>query len=387
MSLMPNTKTAATSHKTTNPAHAMVAGYLAGSSGTIVGYPLDSLKVWVQTNTLGKNQHLDSNVQKKKNNTTPGPNRSKDTTTTCKRKKFSASGSKVSSGARRSNSTTAVYNSKVAFSSSSSSSSHSIPRTATAVAGRYIVKPAITVARTIRALYSGVTGPLVTVGMVQSVNFASYDATRQFLYKRQNPNSVGREYITHDSIRNVAMSGSVGGMATALMTAPLLMMKINQQITGNSFRKAFKEIFVRINTDGSKSVRPLRPYGAAFLPHAASESVGRAIYVSTYEGSKRYIMQNNNYASPKELSLRQRMVCAATSGIVCWATFFPLDALRNRMYHATSRGEKISILQTIRAMRAERAFYRGFSISILRAGPVAASVLPVYDLTLEWLSK
>jgi hypothetical protein len=38
-------------------------------------------------------------------------------------------------------------------------------------------------------------------------------------------------------------------------------------------------------------------------------------------------------------------------------------------------------------MHSERAFYRGFSISILRAGPVAASVLPVYDLTLEWLSS
>jgi len=381
---MPNSKTAAaSSNKTTNPAHAMVAGYLAGSSGTIVGYPLDSLKVWVQTNTLGKNQHLESNVDKKKSGR---PKRD------CKRKNLSSSSSsssKVSSGARRSNSTTAVYNSKAAFSSSSSSSStNSIPRTANAMAGRYIVKPAITVARTIRALYSGVAGPLVTVGMVQSVNFATYDATRRFLYQRQNPNSVvGREYITHDSIRNVAMSGSVGGMATALMTAPLLMMKINQQITGNSFRKAFKEIFVRVNPDGSKSIRPLRPYGAAFLPHAASESIGRAIYVSTYEGSKRYIMANNNYASPKQLSLRQRMICAATSGIVCWATFFPLDALRNRMYHATSRGQKITILETIQAMRTEQAFYRGFSISILRAGPVAASVLPVYDLTLEWLSK
>ena len=375
MSLIPSSakQVPASPSKTTNPAHAMVAGYMAGTSGTMVGYPLDSLKVWVQTNTLGKNQHLESNQNKKKGIQRDNANR---------KKKFSAS-SKVSSGARRSNSTTASFSNstKAAFSSSS------MPRNANAVARRYIVKPAITVARTIRALYSGVAGPLVTVGMVQSVNFASYDATRRFLYQRQHPHSQGREYITEDSIRNVAISGSVGGMATALLTAPLLMMKINQQITGNSFRTAFVEIFVRTNSDGSRSVRPLRPYGAAFVPHAASESIGRAIYVSTYEGSKRYLMQRNQYTDPKQLSLKERMMCAATSGITCWATFFPLDALRNRMYHATSRGHKTSIFETMMQMKQEKAFYRGFSISILRAGPVAASVLPVYDLTLEWLSK
>jgi hypothetical protein len=87
------------------------------------------------------------------------------------------------------------------------------------------------------------------------------------------------------------------------------------------------------------------------------------------------------------------MVCAAGSGIVRWATFFPLDALRNRMYHAAAKNNTTrtpttnAIRETIRTIRNERTFYRGFSISILRAGPVAASVLPVYDLTIEWLSS
>eukprot|EP00536_Pseudo-nitzschia_multiseries_P003741 jgi/Psemu1/302142/fgenesh1_kg.59_\ len=301
---------------------------------------------------------------------------------------------------------------------------------ATGAAARIVAaKPATTIARTVRALYSGVTGPLVTVGMVQSVNFSAYDATRRFLYGRQQQlracagagecagSTYGhQDYRTHDSLANVAMAGSVGGMTTAVLTAPLLMMKINQQISGNSFRRAFREVFVVESSGGQSRFKPLRPYGAPFLPHIVSESVGRAIYVTVYEGLKRALLASkrgagdgdnysDNYSdndpssaidpASLSLSLRERMACAAVSGITCWGAFFPLDVLRNRMYHLASRQPKamvtnprpLSVLGTIRTIRKERAFYRGYSVTLLRAGPVAAAVLPVYDLTVEWLAS
>ena len=371
----------------TNPAHAMIAGYLAGSSGTIVGYPLDSLKVWVQTNTLGKNKFLGSAKKKGRPKAYSKESSSIKDHRSChssKSGRSNTSGSKSSKhkveGARRSNSTAAVPGMKQR-------------------ANHIFAKPP-TIFRTVRALYSGVSGPLVTVGMVQSVNFATYDATRRFLYQRQHPSSSSREYLTEDSLTNVAMSGSMGGMATAILTAPLLMIKINQQITGNSFRRAVKDVFFKQSKGrgDSPAFRPLRPYGPAFLPHALSEGVGRAIYVSSYEGLKRFMVDSKNgrgesTTTTAMLSLKERMVCAAGSGILCWATFFPLDALRNRMYHHATSGKQRSgsvagaIWDTVLVMRREQAFYRGFSISILRAGPVAASVLPVYDMTLEWLSS
>lgn len=413
-----------------NPAHAMVAGYLAGFSGTIVGYPLDSLKVWVQTNTLGKNRHLESSNSNSNSNSTSrkkkkgiGNNTSESvmlnrgscgksrSSTTSTKNNNNNNNSKLS-GARRSNSTKTKAKASLKIPSTSmTTSTMTMPQKATGALGRMrllLANPVSKVVRTARALYSGVTGPLFTVGMVQSINFATYDATRRFLYDKDNNNYNNRhlsdpgEYLTHDSLQNVALSGSVGGMATAVLTAPLLMIKINQQITGNSFRRAVREIFVVV-TESSKSTatswrfQPFRPYGSAFVPHALSESIGRAIYVTTYEGLKRSLANSNSSSnsSTSSLSLRERMACAAASGIVCWATFFPLDALRNRMYHAaaakqggaTTATATNAIVDTIRTMRNERAFYRGFSISILRAGPVAASVLPVYDLTLEWFSS
>jgi hypothetical protein len=412
----------------TNPAHSMFAGWLAGFSGTIVGYPLDSAKVWIQTNTMGKNKYWVGGA------------------------KASSSGS--SACAKHGNNTPRDQNvvgssssSKVVYGTKRSSSSTAAAATTTASAGAKISShqnnPIKTFLRTVRALYSGSSVPLVTVGLVQSVNFATYDATRQFLYRRQqqqqqqndnyiindnNNNNNNREYLTQDSLVGVAISGSVAGMVTGIVTAPLLMIKINQQITGNPFRVALKETFVFKQSQQQQQLqgrRPrlsiisgfrFRPYGAAFIPHIFSESLSRAMYVATYEGLKRYLLMtkeennhdiNNNNISNKNmnsiisLSLQERMACAASSGILCWAIFFPFDSLRSRMYHAASHQKQQqqqsysiknmmmdnTIVQTIRIMRKERSFYRGFSISLLRAGPVAAAVLPVYDLTLERLSS
>jgi len=393
-----------------HPGHAMIAGYLAGFSGTSIGFPLDSVKVWLQTGTIGDNKFL---------STTPT---AADTATATR-----AAG--VGAGAGGSNTTTV---------------------TTTAIFRRYN--------NTIRALYSGVSGPLITVGMVQSINFATYDATRRFLFsfqQQQNENNDecsqdhDRDYLTQDSLVDVAISGAVAGMVTAVFTAPLLMIKINQQITGNTFREAFRETIDGGGTkkpqQSSRSVFQRLPpyYGPAFVPHLVSEAFGRALYVGTYETTKRFLLarkeqtnycdhyvNNNNgrginassrssNSSNISLSLQERMACAAVSGILCWAIFFPFDSLRSRMYYAASQRHqqqrdrhnyrqnnnsntpkqhhqcariptspsRATIWETLQTMRKERSFYRGFTISLLRAGPVAAAVLPVYDVTLEWLSS
>jgi Mitochondrial carrier protein len=259
--------------------------------------------------------------------------------------------------------------------------------------------------------YSGVSGPLLTVGVVQSLNFAVYDRTRQYLHSQrlspppgQQGFTISTHYLTEDSLSGVATAGMVSGMTIACITAPLVMIKTNQQITGNSFRQALQESFYmngRVN---------LFAGAAGFLPHVIGESVGRSIYYFAYEGLKRswasakaanHGVPSANGSTSATTSLQERMVCAAMSGITCWAAIFPLDALRSRLYAAAavstqptdalsqyqSTSSRQLLMDTIRQMRQERSFYRGFWVTVLRAGPVAAAVLPVYDLTLETLAS
>lgn len=360
----------------TNSVNAMIAGYVAGCSGTVVGYPLDSLKVWMQTNTFGKNAHLRKRLKK--------PKLLHYATTQLK-----SSSAEKSNDIRRSSKHPAAWR--------NSFSTKAIPCITTEMKHKASDATMMILTKgykTIRASYSGLTIPLVTVGMVQSVNFATYDGSRQFLYRQQHPScSNPREYLTHDSLQNIAMSGSIGGATTAFITAPFIMVKINQQITGNTFGRAFRKIFMKeaVPRDSVWNFRPFRSYGSAFVPHVLFESVGRAIYVSTYEWMKRS-MVSSKCESSASLSIGDRVLCAGASGITSWGILFPCDALRNRMYHSAGSRErnmtaKKSIVETICVMRNERAFYRGFSVCILRAAPVAAAVLPVYDITLERLSS
>lgn len=324
--------------------HSAMAGYAAGVSGTVVGYPLDSAKVWIQTGGC-QNKYM--------------------------------------------------------ILASTSDASNLSPKS----------RPFHKMVQTIRALYSGVSGPLVTVGMVQSLNFVIYDRTRSVLHhgneqygnkQFDTPGSVkeastSATYLTHDSLTGVAIAGLVSGMSVACITAPLIMIKTNQQITGNSFREALHGTLYR---QGRFS---LSIGAAGFLPHILGESLGRSIYYLSYEGLKRSwtASKTRSHVTESEcsISLQERMVCAALSGVACWSAVFPLDSLRNRLYAASTNRQFESqalatggssrrlMFDTIRQMQMERSFYRGFWVTVLRAGPVAATVLPVYDLTLEYLSS
>ena len=103
---------------------------------------------------------------------------------------------------------------------------------------------------------------------------------------------------------------------------------------------------------------------------------------------------SNNRVSTANLSIPERMICAASSGMICWAFIFPADVIRSKLY-AKSLNTQIQPttmdgIYLARQMVREqgiKSLYRGMGVTVLRAGPVAAAVLPVYDSVLEWLSS
>jgi hypothetical protein len=235
------------------------------------------------------------------------------------------------------------------------------------------------VSNTVRALYSGATGPLITVGIFQSINFTTYDAMRRILHRIDHPNTSDRDYLNKDSLTNVATAGFVAGTGLGFITSPWMMIKTRQQITGNGFRQAFRETLFQ---NGRLS------FSGCFVgiyPHLICSSIGRALYYAVYEGSKRSIADYKERQG-QQLTLQDRMVAAGFSGIICWSITFPFDSLRTRMMNQEGP-HRLSTTEMIRIVHGEKAFYRGFWLTVLRAGPVAAAVLPVYDLMLEKLSS
>lgn len=297
-----------------------------------------------------------------------------------------------------------------------------------------------TTSSNLRALYSGVSGPLITVGFVQSINFAIYDSVRRILYHRhENSNnnnntnssydtgasngSSSKTYLDSDPLSHVAAASMTAGAALALITNPLLLIKTKQQTATTSQHLSYRQAVLQTIKWSSHHrfciATAVRNLYTGFAPHAVSEIVGRGVYFCTYEGLKRqFAAQRQERLEPRPPdhlqyedryhqqqctttttatntatnTLTDRMLAAGLSGIVCWSIIFPLDAVRCRMYASAATNGAASASSLDMAVHMYKtfgwqSFYRGFGVTLLRAGPVAALVLPIYDVALERLSR
>jgi hypothetical protein len=303
----------------------------------------------------------------------------------------------------------------------------------------------------VRALYAGVTGPLLTVGVVQSCNFAIYETTRRELFRLQQQQQQQQSSTTtstttcfdrnQDSLWNVGLAGGASGVVLSVMTAPILLVKTTSQVRGIGFRQSLVQVM--LGGSGSKSTSiTLLPsyYRVGFGIHSWIEIISRSVYYPTYEGCKRTLKSwrqqqqpaqeetspssstfSNSHTGGDGNTLMERMISAAAAGIGCWAIIFPLDSIRSRMYAqmasvpttttttTTSLGNHVPLSAwdmakvmyqqgisstnhnhssssstiMLRLRSGLRPFFRGFGVTVLRAGPVAAVALPVYDYVLQ----
>ena len=357
----------------------LVAGYTAGITGIVVGHPLDSIKVLLQTNN------------------------GSGTATSCGVQRPAASSTITSAGQIR------AYSSSNAASIQSSSAKANISQTATAIStqGSIIGK------RSLRALYSGVTGPILTTGIFQSLNFAIYDSVRRMLYQQQIQSeddiTINRrpdDYLHYDNLSNAFIASFTAGASTSILTSPMIIVKTKQQIKNWGFRRSIKETYLSGLSKQPNILNGIRNFYTGFGFHFFCDSIGRGVYMYSYELLKRQLaqaklynksateqQQSNNRISTANLSIPERMICAASSGMICWAFIFPADVIRSKLY-AKSLNTQIQPttmdgIHLARQMVKEqgiKSLYRGMGVTVLRAGPVAAAVLPVYDSVLEWLS-
>jgi len=113
--------------------------------------------------------------------------------------------------------------------------------------------------------------------------------------------------------------------------------------------------------------------------------------MGVYEIMKREIARRQQKGA-LEISVGERMGSAFMAGCVCWAFIFPADTIRSKIYayHVQNPGcaETPGTIEMGRRILKERGiigFYKGVGLTVVRAGPVAATVLPIYDVVLEHL--
>jgi hypothetical protein len=188
-----------------------LAGYVAGVAGLLVGHPLDSIKVMIQN---GNALPLPSSVE------IPAVAPSSRLTTIAPTLPTRLSAGGVQK--RGFSEMACTFDGKTIGTTTSATSA-----TVTKVKGRSILN-----------LYSGIGAPLVTVGVVQSINFFLFDNFRCALRQCESSTSTHRD---EDSLLHIGLAAAMAGGMVSTVTSPLVMLKTKQQMMMWTMKQAVRD--------------------------------------------------------------------------------------------------------------------------------------------------
>ena len=224
------------------------------------------------------------------------------------------------------------------------------------------------------SLYRGLLPPLLTSGLISSINFALFEKIKSVLERDDDSK--------HISLKTVFIAGSIAGGFISLMTTPIGLIKVQQQTV--STKGLFQCISYLYKNYGIKGF--YKGYGPMFI----MESFGRGVYLWTYEYVKRLLEPENQR---KDNSMSTKIIAASSAGCFSWASVYPLDVIKSRVQADIGNNAYKSSFDCLRQTWNEgesnnkhfkfyggiRALTRGLGFTLLRAAPVASMVLPVYD--------
>mmetsp|Transcript_38433 Transcript_38433/g.127281 ORF Transcript_38433/g.127281 Transcript_38433/m.127281 type:complete len:289 (-) Transcript_38433:73-939(-) len=216
----------------------------------------------------------------------------------------------------------------------------------------------------LRCLFRGVGTPLIGAGALQAANLGVYENVRRRLSADRPP------LLCH------AAAGSVAGLCISPVTTLLSRVKVQQQLTGQSFVAT------------ARSIGSLASLFTGLAMTALFEST-RGGYMLAYCLLKQALTPSGS--AKGEPPLWARTAAGAGANVVTWCVVYPIDVVRNvQVAHAAAHpaGQAPGWLACVRALLREDGparLYRGYALTILRAGPVAGVILPTFEVVLPYL--
>ncbi len=146
-----------------------------------------------------------------------------------------------------------------------------------------------------------------------------------------------------------------------------------------------------------------------FGPNVMLESPGRGIYLFTYELVKMLLNQQQHVKETGAVNLpihalydkhglhcdveerlSTRMIAAAVAGCTSWTALYPLDVIKSRLQLDRQglkyKGTLDCLVKTYKE-GGMRSLYSGLGYTLLRAAPVAATILPIYEWAKNEIEK
>ncbi len=274
----------------------------------------------------------------------------------------------------------------------------------------------------LRQLYRGVMTPLLTVGSISAMNFTLYENCKKLLHNAGSataerfahsmvvvgdgidslpfedqelspyPTSLGSNETTLVTVFN---AGLISGLISTAITTPIGILKIQMQIASEAgMFNVIKQIY---------QTRGLRTFYRGYLPATICEAPGRGVYLWTYEAVKAqvhhakaiwrsensdvtlsdYLYKDGVVVHGDHIEISTRVIAAACAGIFSWFVIYPADVIKARVQLDIGKKKYKDSWHCVKDTWRDggwRGMFRGLSYTLIRAGPVAGTILPIYDI-------
>lgn len=245
----------------------------------------------------------------------------------------------------------------------------------------------------LKQLYRGIVPPLLTVGAIQSINFSLYEYFKHAIPKWFHVEEAYYHHSKPVTLGTIFGAGTASGALISFVTTPISIIKIRMQVASEAGIVAcIKDIYASRGW-----ISFYRGYGCAFI----MESPGRGVYLWTYEYVKA-LLTNMKLPHMVEhphdngltvhhtvpVDIQTRILSAVAAGMVSWLVIYPFDVVKALLQIDPGRIQYANSTECVRAVYARygwRGFFRGLGYTLVRAGPVAATILPMYDAVKAWL--
>ncbi|KAK7205298.1 solute carrier family 25 member 45 [Myxozyma melibiosi] len=244
--------------------------------------------------------------------------------------------------------------------------------------------------RYLRSLLHGVAAPIIGYGALNALLFASYSITMRAL---TSPSSPAREF---PEIVNVFGAGTVAGLSTFVISAPIENVKCRAQAThsgalggsaagagagevGKSSWKVAKEVY---------KFEGFRGFFKGGLVTGFRDGFGYGVYFWAYNAAKgaKLVEEESGWQHVVHL-----LLAGGIAGCATWASIFPLDVIKTRYQTqpVSPTGQPLKYSSTWDCAKKSfaeggvRVFFSGLKVCLVRAFLVNAIQFGTY----EWMVK
>eukprot|EP00048_Salpingoeca_helianthica_P021213 m.10997 g.10997 ORF g.10997 m.10997 type:complete len:302 (-) comp5714_c0_seq2:141-1046(-) len=230
----------------------------------------------------------------------------------------------------------------------------------------------------LRAVYKGITPPLLATGIINSLLFGMQG------WFTHNIASARGHQPTQPHISDICAAALCSGLAISIVVAPVEGIKARLQV--DYTLRGQGPIACARRVVSTLGVRNGLYRG--WLPTALCRMSNYA-YFGPYEYIRRLVSPVGPDGKPQR-TLPASIAAGGLTGVCYWLSCYPIDVIKNRLQAAPDRSPPVyrGMVDAARAIHAEagvRGFFRGFVPCILRAFPANASCFVAFEIAMRFL--